>query len=292
MLVADNRTALVLGGGGLTGSGWLIGMLCGLADAGIGLADADLVVGTSSGALVGAQVALGHDLELLYEQAIHNRHLEPPLELSATALATLGGMLGGAQNPQLCRARVGQAALAAQSASTGLREFIEARLPDSDWPGQRLRLTAVDAMSGEFEVFDSESGLSLLDAVTASCALPFVYPPAKALGRRWIDGFVRSPANADVAEGCGRIVVLAPMPEGFSTNSRVIDQTAELVSRSGAAIATVVAESVPVRPLDPALLPDAARAGRAQAASVANEVAAVWNVPSPTVRETAIPVSR
>ncbi|MFI7122018.1 patatin-like phospholipase family protein [Amycolatopsis sp. NPDC049868] len=276
----NNRKALVLGGGGLTGGGWLIGMLCGLADAGVDLCESDLIVGTSSGALVGAQVATGCDLEVLYDQTVFAAHPEPALELSSTALATLGGLLGGAQNPQLCRARVGHAAMEAKSASSHLREFIGARLPDSEWPERRLRLTAVEALSGEFAVFDSESGLSLLDAVVASCALPFVYPPARALGRRWIDGFTRSPANADVAEAYGRIVVLAPMPEGFAANSRVVDQTAELASRTGALIATVVADSVPVRPLDPALLPEAAVAGRAQAAAVVDEIAVVWNVPS------------
>jgi NTE family protein len=266
-------------------------MLCGLADAGIDLRDADLIVGTSSGALVGAQLAIGSDLNMLYEQATNVAHLEPALELSVTALSALGGMLGDEHNPQLSRARVGRAALAAESASTGLREFIGARLPRSEWPDRKLSFTAVDALSGEFTVFDTESGLSLLDAVVASCALPFIYPPAEAIGRRWIDGFTRSPANADVAEDYGRIVVLAPMPEGFAANSRVVDQTTELAARTGATIATIVADSVPVRPLDPAFLPETAAAGRVQAGSVADEVAAVWSV-SPPERELTGPLAR
>jgi len=276
----EKRKALVLGGGGLTGSGWLIGMLCGLVDAGIDILRADLVVGTSSGALVGAQLTTGCDLEVLYSQVIDKASPEPALELSTAAHTALGGMLGGAQSPQLCRARVGKAALADKSASTSLSAFIGARLPDAEWPDRELCVTSVDAETGEFVVFDSGSGLSLLDAVTASCALPFIYPPARALGRRWMDGFIKSPANVDVAGDYERIVVLAPMPEGFAAGSRVIDQTAELASRTGAMIATVVADEVPVRPLDPALLPDAARAGRAQAESAATEVAAVWNAPS------------
>jgi predicted acylesterase/phospholipase RssA len=38
---------LVLGGGGITGIAWELGMLAGLAEHGIDLRDADLVVGTS-----------------------------------------------------------------------------------------------------------------------------------------------------------------------------------------------------------------------------------------------------
>jgi len=61
--------ALVLGGGGITGVGWEIGLLAGLADAGLDLSVADppdLVVGTSAGSVVGAQVASGVDLQEAY----------------------------------------------------------------------------------------------------------------------------------------------------------------------------------------------------------------------------------
>lgn len=51
--------ALVLGGGGPVGIGWEAGMLKGLADDGIQLAEADLIVGTSAGSAVGSQLALG-----------------------------------------------------------------------------------------------------------------------------------------------------------------------------------------------------------------------------------------
>jgi NTE family protein len=55
--------ALVLGGGGVTGVAWEIGLLAGLAEAGVDLRDADLVVGTSAGASVAAQITSGTGLE-------------------------------------------------------------------------------------------------------------------------------------------------------------------------------------------------------------------------------------
>jgi len=67
------RTALVLGGGGITGIAWELGLLTGLADAGLDLTDADLVVGTSAGSVVGAQVTGSTPLRELYD-----RQLEPP----------------------------------------------------------------------------------------------------------------------------------------------------------------------------------------------------------------------
>jgi len=51
--MSDQRAALVLGGGGITGIAWEIGVLTGLAEAGVDLTGADLVVGTSAGSVVG-----------------------------------------------------------------------------------------------------------------------------------------------------------------------------------------------------------------------------------------------
>ena len=62
------RTALVLGGGGITGIAWELGILKGLADAGVDLTTADLVVGTSAGSVVGAQITSGPTVDELYAE--------------------------------------------------------------------------------------------------------------------------------------------------------------------------------------------------------------------------------
>ncbi len=54
-----NAHALVLAAGGVTGIAWELGVLKGLLDAGADVLDADLIVGTSAGATVGAQIACG-----------------------------------------------------------------------------------------------------------------------------------------------------------------------------------------------------------------------------------------
>jgi predicted acylesterase/phospholipase RssA len=55
-----HNVALVLGGGGAAGNAWEIGIIAGLAEAGLDLTDAaDLVIGTSSGATAAAQVRSG-----------------------------------------------------------------------------------------------------------------------------------------------------------------------------------------------------------------------------------------
>ncbi|GLZ35692.1 hypothetical protein Lesp02_78790 [Lentzea sp. NBRC 105346] len=202
--------------------------------------------------------------------------------LTAQAMAELGSLIAEGQNQQLARARVGRTALTAKALadSAELPAGVSALCPFETWPERALRLSAVDADNGEFVTLEKSYGVSLRDAIIASCALPFVYPPAQVANRRWIDGFIRSPANVDLADKCQRIVVLAPMAQGFSPAGAVPDQVHEIRERTGAAVAMVVAdesvEAVNVNPMDPAHLPAVAEAGRRQAASVAGEIAEVW----------------
>jgi NTE family protein len=187
----------------------------------------------------------------------------------------------GTRNPAAAGARLGRLALSTRTISEAERRaVIASRLPAHEWPDRRLLVTAVDAATGERTAFDRDSGVPLVDAVAASCAVPGVWPPVTIDGRRWIDGGVHSPANADLAASCGRIVVIAPTPAGFGPIAGVARQVAELRRH-----ATVVAVSpdraaraaIGRNVLDPAHRAPAARAGRAQAAAVLDAVAEVWN---------------
>ena len=80
------------------------------------------------------------------------------------------------------------------------------------WPKRRLFVTAVDAQTGTSVVFDNTSGVPLERAVAASCAVPGVFPAVEVGGRRYVDGGLRSIANADLAAGHRRVLVLSPFP--------------------------------------------------------------------------------
>ncbi|MBC8993292.1 patatin-like phospholipase family protein [Micromonospora chalcea] len=149
-----------------------------------------------------------------------------------------------------------------------------------DWPAARLLVTAVDAASGEFVVFDADSGASLVDAVGASCAVPGVWPPVTIGDRRFVDGGVRSPVNADLAAGCERVVVLAPTRAAVGPMPRLSAQVTALRA-AGARVAVVSPDraartAIGRNVLDPARRSASARAGFAQADTVADEVAGVW----------------
>src|SRR3954466_1696329 len=88
--MSDQRTALVLGGGGITGIAWEIGVLAGLAEAGTDLSGAELVVGTSAGSVVGAQLACGAELEAMYQRQLEPATAEKAARLNRATLAQFG----------------------------------------------------------------------------------------------------------------------------------------------------------------------------------------------------------
>ena len=278
----------MLGGGGVTGVAWEIGVLAGLAARGVQLSAADLLVGTSAGSVVGALLAWGADPAQLYEEQLTPAPGAGPAGASASVdtmrrrdMAIFGWAMLRHRDPDRARARFGRMALAAPTGPEARRrEVIAARVPSAQWPARPLLVTAVDAVTGEFAVFTAASEVSLVDAVGASCAVPGVWPPVTMAGRRWIDGGIRSPANADLAAGYERVVVLAPITRGLRAASAVATQAAGL-TRAGRAVAVVSPDqaakaAIGRNVLDPARRAPAARAGHAQAGPALDRVGTVW----------------
>ena len=284
MSTHDNTTsssrALVLGGGGITGIAWEIGLLHGLRESGLDLTDADLVVGTSAGSVVGAQLRSGVPLDDLYARQLApaGHELAARMGIGFLARWVVAGLWPG--DPAKGRAWLGRQALKARTTATAeqRRAVIAERIKRDDWPAARLLITAVEAETGRAVTFDRTSGVSLIDAVAASCAVPLVWPPHPVNGVRHIDGGARSTANADLAKGCDRLVVLAPVN---GTSRRPKDQAARL----GVPHAVVTPSDAALRrmgrnPLDPAFRRAAAEAGREQAGHEAERISAVWLSPA------------
>ena len=82
--------ALVLGGGGIAGVAWEIGLLSGLAAHGVDVRSADLVVGTSAGSVVGARLATGEDLGEMYARQIEPATGERAFRLNRASFARFG----------------------------------------------------------------------------------------------------------------------------------------------------------------------------------------------------------
>ena len=215
------RRALVLAGGGIAGIAWETGVLRGIADespaTGRLLLDSDVLVGTSAGSAVAAQIGGGCPLEVLFDRQVAESSAEIDSgvgidDITEVFLTALGEPYDETlDKTRQQMQRIGAVAVATQTVPEPVRRRVIAqRLPSHDWPDRVLRLTAIDVATGELVVFDRESGVGLVDAVAASCAVPGAWPPVTIGGRRYMDGGVASSVNLGVAGDCDVAVVLVP----------------------------------------------------------------------------------
>lgn len=245
--VAMATVALVLGAGGAVGHAFHVGVLSALADEfGWDARSADLIVGTSAGAVVGATVRAGLD-----PLDMRRRALRQPLSPAggllarrseaamAAAQADLAGSADGtdmgatlrrlriASPERVLRAmrepwKVTPGSLFSALVPPGRvpTDFLGAAYDDllgDEWPGRDLWIAAVNLHVGHRVVFGRAGSprASLGEAVEASCAIPGYFAPVTIEGARYVDGGVHSTTNADLVAGFEPLpalaVVCAPM---------------------------------------------------------------------------------
>jgi NTE family protein len=279
--------ALVLGAGGHAAFSWEIGLLAGLADAGVEVRSANRLVGTSAGARLAALLASGARLDELYAQQLEpgvpTPELPPPVDLTAWR-AAFDAAKREASGPDDALRRIGALPAAAIVAGADRRESIASSLPERNWPEQHVMIAVVDADSADRRAFEAKSGVALADAVAASCALPGVWPPLAIDGHRYMDGGTYSIDNCDLATGCDRVLVLTLRERVPPFGVVSLDTTVSTLRETGARVEVVcpdaAAEDVFAargnNVLDPAVRERAARAGRAQGCKEASRVASLW----------------
>jgi NTE family protein len=218
------RVGLVLGAGGVVGASWLIGALDALeSETGWQASQADRIVGTSAGSVIGALAASG--IEAAFMGAYASGH-----SLDAFAEAELRAerqvARAGGSELRLQRAlpplgpgswRLGLSTLLRPTqhapavllagwlprgfiSTEPIRELIESFVPGK-WPDHgSYWAVAADYGSGRRVPFgrDDAPPATVAEAVAASCAIPGFYHPVKIDGRRYVDGGICSPSNLDL----------------------------------------------------------------------------------------------
>jgi NTE family protein len=292
------RTALVLAGAGAAGNAWELGLIAGLADAGVDVTDADLIIGTSAGSTVAAQITSGTRPAELYAavlaEAQRPQGSRPradggrrPSSSVPNYLEWSNGIIASAADASDMRRRMSSAAreLAAPDGSDSARwrNVVATRLPNHDWPQQLVLIAAVDADTGEPVVFDRHSGVELVDAVAASTSNGFA-GPYRIGGRRYINGGYRRSENADLAAGYARVLVLSP----FAGASRMpgewgMDLASQIdeLRAGGSEVEAVFPDAgagdvFNAGAMDPSTRPQAARGGHDQGQALAGRLAAFW----------------
>jgi NTE family protein len=190
---ARKRVALVIGAGSVKCAAAL-GLWKVLRREGI---DLDMVVGCSGGSIYAACMALGYDADeaVAMTLALWNRDV--------TKRRDYRSMLG-AFLPKLFRFRGhfgmvrDEPLLAALREGFGDRRFADAVLP--------LYVVATELATGQQATL---SAGSIVDAVRASIAIPYIWAPWDVDGRLMLDGCLSDPLPVDVAIKEGADVILA-----------------------------------------------------------------------------------
>jgi NTE family protein len=292
--------ALVLSGGGAVGIAWEIGVAAGLARRGVDVREADFIVGTSAGSAVGAQLALGRDLEELVSRQRRTGPTAAPLSADSSAggqsseqmaklIAVMAQAMAGDGPPEARRAAIGRFAFAADALPED--QFVAAfrYLKGEPWPA-RFACPAVDAVSGEVAVWDIGSGVELDRAVASSCALPGLFAPITINDRRYIDGGFRSGTNADLASGHDRVLIislLAAVTAASGQDARLgpagqLDSEIAALADSGSVVELIEADQAGAQAMganlmDRAAIPAAVDEGVRQGESAARRLRELWS---------------
>lgn len=285
--------ALVLSGGGPVGIAWESGLIAGFAQGGVDLGQADYILGTSAGSVVGARLAWGCEAARLADALLAPAGARPPQNDPPPSMENMGRMFAlmteaqsGTRHPAEVRRELG--ALALSSATVGEAEFIErigralGEAPKQGWPARDYACAAVDVEDGGFQLWNAASGVDLLPAVTSSCAVPGLAPPILLQGRRYMDGGARSASNADLAAGYDIVVVVSVQPPGAPAwmaqrleeeveSLKAGDSTVVVITPDDAAGATFGGNL-----MDVSRDTDVARAGVAQGLSQAPILKQIW----------------
>ena len=283
--------ALVLSGGGPVGIGWEAGFVAGLTAQGVDVAEADSIVGTSAGSVVGAQIGRGRDMSEVTERMRRNAASPATRPVGASAeqmqalMQAFLELFTSTEPVEIRRAKVGAFALAAETTDEDAFLANFGHLVDADWP-PRFACTAVDALTGEFVVWDEASAVPLGRAVASSCAVPGIFPPITINGRRYIDGGMRSGTNADLAKGHDRVLVLslmnpATMVGPLAALAAGFDEEIATLRGAGGEVEVVfpdadAAAAMGVNLMDASMVVPASEAGERQGKAAADRLAGFW----------------
>jgi NTE family protein len=300
--LSHTRRAVVLAGGGFAASAWELGLIAGMADAGLDLRDADLFVGTSSGSRVALHLASGDAHDDAFQRRVQGgmrtsiqtgMQTDPPasarppvFDLAGLREGVVRAKQAGGSPTEILR-RIGSLTLAAAPATncSSPREIVAAQLPMVTWPEKRVLIATVNADTGERRAFHRDSGIDLADAVIASTA-SLGAAPVLFQGEHYIDGGYYCTDNADLATGFNRVMVLALKrpPEIPSMSVSSLEETVKILQDNGALVEVIqpdepalaafaAAGGVP----NPGISAPAARAGRSQGGHIVSErISSFW----------------
>jgi NTE family protein len=244
-----SRIGLVLGAGGVTGDAYHRGVLRAMHEVGYDARDAEIIVGTSAGAMVAAALRRPDNPPAVpVVGTVHGRRLgrgpDPTPLLMALA--------------RPWRARAGTVLSSLLPTGRRSTEFLVASLRAAHgdrWPQRDLWICAVRRHDGRRIVFGRPGAprTDVAHAVAASIAIPGFFHPVEIDGQSYVDGGVHSPTNAGVLRdrSLDLVIVSSPMsvdPRGIRATTdaplrlywhRVLRREVRALQRRGTAVLVV-----------------------------------------------------
>jgi len=209
--------AIVLGGGSEYMSSFLVGYFHAMLENGVNLRLADIVVGTSAGAVLGSAL-LGSRLDLfsaefnlLADYPKIMAKLVPTKKFSPSQERVMKmGLAAEDGNPDTIQA-IGHAAMAAKSIpSEKFETNIKVFLGNMKSIPEKMYITTIDCYTAERLVIAPNSGISVITACAASASAPGVTGPTWVKDRVCMDGSIGSTeTHCDIVAGSKRALVVA-----------------------------------------------------------------------------------
>jgi NTE family protein len=182
----------------------------GLHEAGVDLSGAEVIVGTSAGALVGALLASGREVT---DALICLASLGQSMDTGSLAAGDEAFLRAVRQanlesDPRRALRAIGRSAKEASTLAEDIYLGLFSTLDGTPWPAG-FQCTAIDIDTGDLVVWGQGSGVPLLQAVASSCAVPVLFPSVTIEGHRYMDGGLLSHLNAAAAPPTDVLVVLS-----------------------------------------------------------------------------------
>lgn len=277
--------ALILGGGGAVGNAWETAIITTLIKNDVPLAEAEIIVGTSAGSIVGSKLACG--VELLgkdHSKTFPYPQSGPDIESikAVFKLWTSVEFMDDKTSKQIARIASKANTISEQEwTSLVAHQMIDA------WPEKDLRICSVNANTGLFEVFTKDDGVSLRKVIASSCAIPGMFPLITLEQSQYMDGGVYSGTNAQIVieDQPDLAVIIAPICKGTALigefADRCLQSEVQQLKAKGCKVMVISPNENDINALgdnlmDTSRLMSASMAGQKRALALLNEMKIAW----------------
>lgn len=209
---------IALGGGGTPLLGFYAGYFNALRKNGVDLGNADVIVGTSAGAIFGSMLTGGRLWLIVDEMDFFNdfpkifAELVPALQFNDSQKRAMATALSASDGSPATIQRIGKAAMASLNPNGVDKQYkvVEKIIAMTKWPSPAMHTTTIDCFTGERLVVSQKDNVPINIAASASSSAPGQVGPTFVKNRICMDGGIfQTSTHSDVIAGVKRALVFS-----------------------------------------------------------------------------------